>query len=93
MDKEYSCPTAAKKLRVIRRSSVFELICIAKAFAEHGKNQSPPFMGILRVVKAEDVDGQSREDTTTKVQKIKREDLPNSIYRICEEFQAVFPKD
>ena len=50
-------------------------------------------MGILRAVKSEDKDGQSGEDTSTKVEKIKREDLPDDIWSICEEFKAVFPKD
>ena len=29
----------------------------------------------------------------TEVEKIKREDLPEDIWKICEEFKAVFPKD
>ena len=50
-------------------------------------------MGILRAVKSEDKDGQSGEDTSTKVEKIKREDLPDDIWSIYKEFKAVFPKD
>ena len=50
-------------------------------------------MGILRAVKSEDKDGQSGEDTSIEVEKIKREDLPDDIWSICEEFKAVFPKD
>ena len=30
--------------------------------------------------------------TPQQVQKMKREDLSNSIWRVCEEFEAVFPK-
>ena len=50
-------------------------------------------MGILRAVKSEDKDGQFGEDTSTEVEKIKREDLLDDIWSICEEFKAVFPKD
>ena len=57
------------------------------------KLQSPAFVGILRGVKSEDKDGQSGEDTSTEVEKITREDLPDDIWSICEEFKAVFPKD
>ena len=41
--------------------------------------QSPTFLGILRAVKSEDKDGQSGEDTSTEVEKIKKEDLPDDI--------------
>ena len=54
---------------------------------------SPTFLEILRAVKSEDKDGQLGEDTSTKVEKIKREDLPDDIWSICKEFKAVFPKD
>ena len=57
------------------------------------KLQSPAFVGILRAAKSEDKDGQSGEDTSTEVEKIKREDLPDDIWSTCEEFKAVFPKD
>ena len=57
------------------------------------KLQSPAFVGILRAVKSEDKDGQAVEDTSTEMEKIKREDLPEDIWKICEEFTAVFPKD
>ena len=49
-------------------------------------------MGILRAVKSEDKDGQFGEDTSPEVEKIKREDLPEDIWSICNEFKAVFPK-
>ena len=68
-------------------------MCPANAFVHEVKNQSQAFMGILRAVKSGDVDGHLGEDTSTKVHKIKRKDLPDSIWRECEEFQAVFPKD
>ena len=64
-----------------------------KAFQQEMKLQSPAFMGILRAVKSEDKDGQSGEDTSTEVEKIKREYFPDDIWSICEEFNAVFPKD
>ena len=35
----------------------------------------------------------SGEDTSTEVEKIKREDLPDDIWNICDEFKVVFPKD
>ena len=42
----------------------------------------------------EDVDCQFREDTSTKVQEIKREDFPDSIWKVCEKLlEEVFPKD
>ena len=68
-------------------------LCSAKAFQQEMKLQLPTFLGILRAVKSEDKDGQSGEDTSTEVEKIKREDLPNDIWGICEEFKVVFPKD
>ena len=37
--------------------------------------------------------GQSGDNTSIEVKKIKREDLPDSIQRVCEEVEAVFPKD
>ena len=54
-------------------------MCMAKAFQQEIKSQSPTFLGILRAVKSEDKDGQSGEDTSTEVAKIKREDLPDNI--------------
>ena len=66
-------------------------MCSAKAFQQEMKFQSPAFVGILRAVKSEDKDGQSEENTMTEVEKIKREDLPEDIWKICEEFKAVFP--
>ena len=57
------------------------------------KLQSPAFVGILRAVKSEEKEGQSGEDASTEVEKIKREDLPDDIWSICKEFKAVFPKD
>ena len=42
-------------------------MCTVKVFAQEVKNQSPAFVGILRAVKSEDVDGQSSEDTSTRV--------------------------
>ena len=50
-------------------------------------------MGILRAVKSEHTEGQSGEDPSSEVQKIKWEDLHDSIWKVCEEFAAVFPKD
>ena len=68
-------------------------LCSAKVFQQEMKLQSPAFVGILRAVKSEDKDGQSAEDTSIEVEKIKREDLPEDIWKTCEEFKAVFPKD
>ena len=48
--------------------------------------------GILKAVKSEDVDGQSGEDTPSEVQKIKREDLPNIISKICNKFEQASPR-
>ena len=50
-------------------------------------------MGILRAAKSEELDGQFGEDTPSEVQKIKREDLPDIIWKILYDFEAVFPKD
>ena len=50
-------------------------------------------MGVLRAVKSEDIEGQSREDNSFEVQKIKWGDLTESIWQICREFSAVFQKD
>ena len=50
-------------------------------------------MGILRAIKAEDMEGQSGEGISSEIYKIKKEDLPDSIWWVCEEFAAVFPKD
>ena len=68
-------------------------LCSAKAFQQEIKLQSPTFVGILRAVKSEDKDGQSGEDTSTEVEKINREDLPDDIWSICKEFKVVFHKD
>ena len=54
-------------------------LCSANAFQQEMKLQSPAFVGTLRAVKSEDKDGQSAEDTSTEVEKIKREDLPVNI--------------
>ena len=51
-------------------------LCSTNAFQQEMKLQSPAFLGILRVVKSEDKDGQSGEDTSAEVEKIKKEDLP-----------------
>ena len=64
-------------------------MCSAEVFQQEVRLQSLTFMGILRVVKLEDVDGQSREDSSTKAHKIKKEDLPDSIWRVCEELKAI----
>ena len=68
-------------------------MCIAQAFQQEMKLQSPAFLVILRAVKSEGKDGQSGENTSTEVDKIKREDFPNNIWRVCKEFKVVFPKD
>ena len=68
-------------------------MCTAKAFQHELKNQSPAFLGILRAVKSEDKDGQSGEGTSTEVTKLQREDLPDNVWRVCQEFEAIFPKD
>ena len=60
-------------------------MCTAKAFQQELKSQSPAFLGILRAVKSEEKDGQSGEGTSTEVAKIKREDLPDNIWRVCQE--------
>ena len=57
------------------------------------KLQSLAFVGILRAVKSKEKEGRSGEDTSTEVEKIKREDLPDDIWIICKEFKAIFPKD
>ena len=66
---------------------------IARPFQQEMKLQSPTFLAILRAIKSENKDGQSGEDTSTKVDKIKRTDLPDRIWRVCKEFTAVCPKD
>ena len=68
-------------------------MCSAKAFKQKIKFQSPTFVGILRAVKSEDIEGQSEEDASSEVQMIKRDDLLDSIWQVCEEFLVVFPKD
>ena len=50
-----------------------------KAFQQELKFQSPAFLGILRAVKSEDKDGQFGKGTVTEIEKIKREDLLDSI--------------
>ena len=47
------------------------VLCSAKAFQQEMKLQSLAFVGILRAGKREDKDGQSGEDTSTEVEKIK----------------------
>ena len=69
------------------------MICTAKAFQQEIKSQSLAFLGVLRAVKSEGKDGQSCEDTSTEVAKIKREDFLDNIWRVCQEFEAIFPKD
>ena len=56
------------------------------------KLESLAFLGILRAVKPEEKDDKSGEDTSTEVEKIKREDLPDDIWSICEELRQFFPK-
>ena len=54
-------------------------ICAAKAFQYELKNQSLAFLGILRVVKSDEKDGQFAESIATEAEKIKREDLRDNI--------------
>ena len=68
-------------------------MCSAKVFAQEIKFQSPIFVGILRAVKSEEVDGQSGGDTPSEVQKIKRGDFRNIIWKLFEDFEGVFLKD
>ena len=68
-------------------------MCSAKAFHQEIQFQSQAFMGILRLVKSEDMESQSGEDSSSDIQNIRREDLPNNIWQVCHEFAAVFPKD
>ena len=68
-------------------------MCIARAFQQEMKLQSPAFLGILRAVKSEEKDSQSSEDASIEVEEIKREDFANNIWRVCKEFKAVFPKN
>ena len=51
--------------------------------------QSQAFLGILRAVKSGYVEGQA----SSEVKKINREDLPDNICQVHEEFAAVFLKD
>ena len=57
------------------------------------ENQSQTFVGILRAVKSEGVEGQSGEDPNSEVQKTEWEGLPENIWKVCEEFVVVFRKD
>ena len=68
-------------------------MCTAKAFQEEMELQSPAFLGILRVVKLEDKHGQSGKDTFTDVDQIKRKNLLDNMWRVCDKFKAIFPKD
>ena len=68
-------------------------MCSAKEFQQEMKLQSLSLLGDIESGQIRGKDGQSGEDTSIEVEKIKREDLPDDIWRICEEFKAVFPKD
>ena len=68
-------------------------MCTAKTFQQEMKLESLAFLGILRAVKLEDKDGQSGEDSSTEVDKIKREGFLDNIWRVCKEFKVVFAKD
>ena len=68
-------------------------MCTAKEFQQELKSQSPAFLGILRAVKSEEQDGQFGESIATKMGKVKKEDLLDNIWRVCDEFKAVFPRD
>ena len=50
-------------------------------------------MGILRAVESKDMERQSGEEPNSEVQNIKQEGIPGSIWKVCEEFVVVFPKD
>ena len=68
-------------------------MCIAKALQKEMEFQSPAFLGILRAVKSKDKDGQSSEDTSAKVEKIKREDLPDKTSgEYAKNLRQSFPK-
>ena len=56
------------------------------------ENQLQAFVGILRAFRTEDMAGQSSDDPSSEVQKIKQEDPPDSIWKVCGEFMVVFPK-
>ena len=64
-------------------------MCSAKAFQQEMKLQSEIFVGFLRAVKSEGMEGQS----SSEVQKIKWEDFANCIWQACAEFVAIFPKN
>ena len=68
-------------------------ICGAKVLQQEMKKQLQAFVGLLIAVKSKGMEGQSDEDPSSEVQNIKWEDLIDGIWKVCEEFAAVFPKD
>ena len=68
-------------------------MCNPKVFQHEMKFQPQVFVGILRAVKSENMEGQFGEDSSSEIQKMKREDFLDSSWRVCQEFAVVSPKD
>lgn len=52
-----------------------------------------PTWGILRAVNLDKLNGPFEKDYPSDVEKIKRDNLPKEIWKICKKYVAVFPKD
>lgn len=74
-------------------SECSQVFCNAKAFQQEIKVQHDVYVAILRAVSVEKLNDLFGEDHPSYVMKIKRDDLPKEIWKICEEYAAVFPKD
>ena len=68
-------------------------MCSARAFQHEITIQPDAYVAILIAVCTKNLKGLFGEEHPSDVMNIKRDDLPEEIWKICEEFAAVFPQD
>lgn len=70
------------------------VMCNAKkTFIHEMRAQRKAYLGILRAVSLDKLEGSFRKKHPSDVDKIKRDDLSDEIWKICQKYVAVFPKD
>ena len=70
-------------------------MCSAKAFKRYLRKQKQPqaYVAFLRKVDESAEEKVKGEQVPSDVHKIKREGLPEEIWKVCEEYADIFPSD
>ena len=50
-------------------------------------------MGVLRAVREDKLEGPFWKKHPSNIEKINRDDLPEEIWKVCQNFAAILPKD